>query len=233
MAKDARDRYQTMDELDQALQPFDVEAIAMTSPISQSIIPTIVSKPADPNAKTMMASAAIAGAAKLSRPTIVLTGLGLVVWMVAGVIDAAGGVLRQFKKDGDLTLAEALLLIIGSSLIALTPAIYFFVERPQEVVEQQRARPRARGRPAPDVLRERALVRTFRARPARDDERDFEAISHALERRVGRPRVRRELRGRLDHLGLFVARPFGPKTPRYQKVTSAHLRSSRSAFNNQ
>jgi hypothetical protein len=75
----------------------------------------------------MMASAAIAGDAKLSRPTIVLTGLGIVVWLVAGVIDAASGVLRQFKRDGDLTLAESLLLIIGSSLIALTPAIYFFV----------------------------------------------------------------------------------------------------------
>ncbi len=127
MAKDASDRYQTMEELDQALQPFDVDAIAMTSPISQSVMPTIVTKASDTTAKTMMASAAITGDAKLSRPTIVLTGLGLVLWMVAGVIDAAGGVLRQFKKDGDLTLAEALLLIIGSSLIAFTPAIYFFV----------------------------------------------------------------------------------------------------------
>ena len=127
MAKDASDRYQTMEELEQALAPFDVDAIAMTSPISQSIMPTIVTKASDTTAKTMMASAAIAGDAKLSRPTIVLTGLGIVLWLVAGVIDAAGGVLRQFKKDGDLTLAEALLLIIGSTLIAFTPAIYFFV----------------------------------------------------------------------------------------------------------
>jgi serine/threonine protein kinase len=127
MAKDASDRYQTMEELEQALQPFDVDAIAMTSPISKSVLPTMVSKPADPTAKTMMASAAMAGDAKLSRPTIVLTGLGLVLWMVVGVIDAGGGVLRQFKRDGDLTLAEAMLLIIGSSLIAFTPAIYFFV----------------------------------------------------------------------------------------------------------
>jgi len=127
MAKDASDRYQTMEELDQALQPFDVDAIALTSPISQSVLPTIVTKASDATAKTMMASASIAGDAKLSRPTIVLTGLGLVLWLVAGVIDAAGGVLRQFKKDGDLTLAEALLLIIGSALIAFTPAIYAFV----------------------------------------------------------------------------------------------------------
>jgi serine/threonine protein kinase len=127
MAKDASDRYQTMEELDQALQPFDVDAIAMSSPISQSVMPTIVTKASDTTAKTMMASAAIAGDAKLSRPTIVLTGLGIVLWLVAGVIDAASGVLRQFKKDGDLTLAEALLIIIGSSLIAFTPAIYFFV----------------------------------------------------------------------------------------------------------
>src|SRR5262249_44590887 len=80
MAKDASDRYQTMEELDQALQPFDVDAIALTSPISQSVMPTIVTKGADATAKTMMASASIAGDAKLSRPTIVLTGLGIVLW---------------------------------------------------------------------------------------------------------------------------------------------------------
>ena len=125
------DRFQTMEELDMALAPFDTDEITISpSPSSkgQVSIPTIVSKPADPNARTMMASsAAIGGDAKLSRPTIILTGLGMVLWLIVGVIDTASGVLRQFKRDGDLTLAESILLIVGSTLIALTPSIYFFV----------------------------------------------------------------------------------------------------------
>ncbi len=132
MAKDPADRFQSMDDLDRALVPYDVDAIALTespAPSGHVSIPTIVSKPADPNAKTMMASSETlaSGDAKLSRPTIILSGLGLVLWLVVGIVDTAAGALRSFKKDVDLTLAEALLIVIGSSLIALTPAIYFFV----------------------------------------------------------------------------------------------------------
>ncbi len=131
MAKDPSDRFQTMEDLERALAPYDVEAIAMTaSPVPGHVsLPTIVSKPADPNAKTMMASsqATVSGDAKLSRPTIILTGLGIVLWLVVGLVDTAAGVLRQFKRDADLTLAEAILILVGSSLIALTPSIYFFV----------------------------------------------------------------------------------------------------------
>ena len=132
MAKDASDRYATMEELEAALAPFDVDAIALAQAPTSSghvSVPTIVSKPADPNARTMMASSASAagGDAKLSRPTIILSGLGLVFWFIIGLIDTASGVLRQFKRDGDLTLAEALLIMIGTTLIALTPSIYFFV----------------------------------------------------------------------------------------------------------
>lgn len=128
MAKDAGDRYATMEELDLALAPFDAGsvAIAPAAPSKPGGRATIVSRP-DPNARTMMAqSAGLAGDAKLSRPTIVLAGLGCVVWLVAGVIDAAAGVLRQVRHDGNLTFVEATLLIVGSALIALTPAIFFF-----------------------------------------------------------------------------------------------------------
>src|SRR6185437_1309208 len=89
--------------------------------------PTIVSR-ADPTARTMMAQATVvSGDAKLSRPTIILSGIGLVLWLVGGVIDAASGVLRQLRHDGDLTSTEGTLLIIGSTLIALTPVVYFVV----------------------------------------------------------------------------------------------------------
>jgi len=129
MAKEAADRYATMEELDAALAPFDAGsvAIAPAAPSKPGSRATIVSR-ADPNARTMMAhSASMAGDAKLSRPTILLSGLGLVLWLVVGVVDAAGGVLRQVRHDGDLTFVESMLLIIGSALIALTPSIFFFL----------------------------------------------------------------------------------------------------------
>jgi len=128
MAKEVADRYASMEELDAALAPFDTGsvAIAPAAPSKPGSRATIVSR-ADPTARTMMAhSGSVAGDAKLSRPTIVLSGLGLVVWLVAGVVDAAGGVLRQVRHDGDLTFVEGLLLVIGSALIALTPSIFFF-----------------------------------------------------------------------------------------------------------
>ena len=128
MAKEVGDRYASMEELEAALAPFDAGAIAISpAPPSRPgnpSRPTIVSR-ADPTARTMMAVAApAAGDAKLSRPTIILSGAGLVLWLVAGVIDAAAGVLRQLRHDGDLTSVEGLLLMIGSALIALTPVIY-------------------------------------------------------------------------------------------------------------
>ncbi len=130
MAKEAADRYATMADLDAALAPFDTQGALTLTPASSpsgTLLPrraTIVSK-ADPTARTMMAQSAGMSDAKLSRPTIVLTGLGLVLWLVAGVIDTAGGVLRHLRHDGDLTFTEALLLMIGSALIALTPVIFF------------------------------------------------------------------------------------------------------------
>ncbi len=128
MAKEAADRFGSMEELEAALAPFDTGSVAIApAPASQPGLPsraTIVSR-ADPTARTMMAQASsVAGDAKLSRPTIVLSGMGLVLWLVVGVIDAASGVLRQVRHDGDLTFVEALLLMIGSGLIALTPVVY-------------------------------------------------------------------------------------------------------------
>jgi serine/threonine-protein kinase len=127
MAKEAADRYASMEELDAALAPFDAGALSLAPAASPSgaAMPTIVTK-ADPTARTMMAQSAATSDAKLSRPTIVLSGLGLVLWLVAGVIDTAGGALRHVRHDGDVTFTESLLLMIGSGLIALTPAIFFF-----------------------------------------------------------------------------------------------------------
>ena len=131
MAKELPDRFASMEELDAALAPFDAGPVAIApAPPSRPgnpSRPTIVSR-ADPTARTMMAQATVvSGDAKLSRPTIILSGIGLVSWLVGGVIDAASGVLRQLRHDGDLTSTEGILLMIGSTLIALTPVVYFVV----------------------------------------------------------------------------------------------------------
>ena len=128
MAKEVADRYATMEELDAALAPFDSQgglAMIQRATPSGSPLPTMISPKADPTARTMMAQSQSTSDAKLSRPTIVLTGLGLVLWLVAGLIDTAGGVLRHVRHDGDLTFTESVLLIIGCALIALTPVIFF------------------------------------------------------------------------------------------------------------
>jgi serine/threonine-protein kinase len=133
MAKEASDRFATMQALDDALAPFDGGPLAPTEPVGLHVageprmksLPTITK--ADATARTMIASGAGAGGATLSRPTIVLTSLGLVVWLVAGVIDAAGGALRYARHDTDMTHVEGLLLMIGSGLIALSPAVYFVI----------------------------------------------------------------------------------------------------------
>ncbi len=127
MAKDPSERYPTMQDLEEALAPFDggplVSADQPQTPAkSGSPTPAPIVN-ADPNARTMMAQGS--QAAKLSRPTIVLSGLGLVLWLVAGVIDAAGGALRYARHDADVTSVEGLLIMIGSGLLAISPAIYF------------------------------------------------------------------------------------------------------------
>jgi serine/threonine protein kinase len=128
MAKEPADRYATMEELYDALVGFDgvEDVVSSAADATQSKQPTITTK-ADPNARTMMASGASFSDAKMSRPTIVLTGLGLVLWLVAGMIDAATGALRYIKHDADITSVESTLLAILTPLVAITPAIYFFL----------------------------------------------------------------------------------------------------------
>ena len=88
--------------------------------------PPALVRVADPNARTMMASSSDTEA-RMSRPTIVLSGLGLVLWLVAGMIDGAGGALRYTRHDSDVTGTEGTLIMVGCALVAISPAIYFFL----------------------------------------------------------------------------------------------------------
>ncbi len=135
MAKEPQDRFQTMEELDAALEPFDLGPIAgpTTKDTATRRGPTVISPRAgagaDPTARTMIAANAAAGggAAKLSRPTIVLSTFGLTLWIACGLVDAIGGLVRA-TRDGDLTSTEVVLLMVGCGIIVLLGAAYFAVQ---------------------------------------------------------------------------------------------------------
>jgi serine/threonine-protein kinase len=141
MAKDPRDRYQTMTELDNALAPFEL-VNAPQSEAMQSIMKkaegTVVSAPMaaktglesfQSGARTLMAASGTsqerdAREARLARPLIVGFSLAIAVWFVGGIVDALGGTVR-WARGGDLTLTESILLVVGSGFLAMTPAVLF------------------------------------------------------------------------------------------------------------
>jgi serine/threonine-protein kinase len=145
MAKDPRDRYQTMVDLGEALAPFEL-ANAPQSEAMQSILKrgngTIVSPSAggsgggglrldgfEAGARTMMAASGTsqerdAREARLARPLIIGFSLAIAVWFVGGFVGALGGTVR-WVRGGDLTITESILLVLGSGFLAMTPAVLF------------------------------------------------------------------------------------------------------------
>ncbi len=139
MAKNPADRFQTMIELDAALDPFDAGTLAASAPLQallkKSDGATIVKAAqinADPTARTMMARDGQSGAtvisssgeARMARPTIVGTSFALFLWLVGGFVDGLGGILR-YLHQGDLTLTESVLIIAGCLLAAASPVVFF------------------------------------------------------------------------------------------------------------
>ncbi|WP_394848065.1 serine/threonine protein kinase [Pendulispora brunnea] len=153
MQKDPRERYQSMVDLDVALAPFD--AGAFSSPEMQTILRkgdgAVIGhgNPHDPSARTMRAALgslpgptsgtgslpaiskealdameATSSAAQYARPTIVTMTITLVVWFIGGVSGALGGTIRYFRP-GDITGTEAVMLIVGTALLAITPTALF------------------------------------------------------------------------------------------------------------
>jgi serine/threonine-protein kinase len=145
MAKDARERYQTTAELDQALLPFDVAASHPASSMllagpAAGVSPEPTARGFEATARTMMAGigggptgANLAQAeARRARPTIVVVGSGLGLFVVGGAVDALGGIVRYLHAM-ELTLTEATLLIFGVAFIVATPGI-IFVLRVRKIV---------------------------------------------------------------------------------------------------
>lgn len=132
MAKEARDRFQTMDELDRALAAFD-DAGTGAAMVPRRKPPTDTPMAVDASsaqrafavAKRMFASDTpvpqqSAALARAARPTITVTSVVLGSWLVGGTTAALAGLVRVLH-DGEITLTESVLLVVGCLFAAATP----------------------------------------------------------------------------------------------------------------
>lgn len=138
MAKDANDRYATMAELEKALATFLGQSpVAIPSghglhPLPSSGSPESERAPsrALDLAQAFMGGESLAPAAqshqlaRSARPTIVITSGALGAWLIGGTVAALAGLVRALH-DGEVTLTESLLLVVGCLFAAATPiALY-------------------------------------------------------------------------------------------------------------
>ena len=131
MAKDPRERYQTMADLDAALLPFDtVPALVTFGGGDAAAAPGSVRRSGTTQARMTAPSEpsleAQARDAKAARPTIVGLSAAIVVWFTAGFVDALGGIVR-YVRAGELTYTESILLVLGTAFLAVTPAVLFLM----------------------------------------------------------------------------------------------------------
>ena len=134
MSKDARDRHATMAELEKVLTAFDGSASSLMVPTpldGVNDIPMQGASRAFDLAKRMLGGTAVSPAAtaalaKTARPTIVVASTVLGLWLVGGATAALAGLVRVLH-DGEVTLTETTLLVVGCMFAAATPAaLYVF-----------------------------------------------------------------------------------------------------------
>jgi hypothetical protein len=138
MAKDARDRYQSMSDLERALAGFQQSMSPVSIVPRGSVEPT--PPPGEiPNLKETgarrafdLAKAALGGTsmvppapttareAKLARPVIVVTSIAIGFWFIGGTASALGGLVRVLH-DGEITVTESVLLLVGCLFATATP----------------------------------------------------------------------------------------------------------------
>jgi serine/threonine protein kinase len=141
MAKDANDRYSSMSDLEKALALFTGKS-SLAVPSGHGMIPMAVPTPPEVQrtgafdlAKAMLGNpeslappsmqlAQTGNLARTARPTIVVTSATLGAWLVGGTVAALAGLVRVLH-DGEVTLTESLLLVVGCLFAAATPiALY-------------------------------------------------------------------------------------------------------------
>ncbi len=141
MAKDVNDRYASMAELEKALAVFTGKS-SLLVPSGQSMLPHTIPTPQDAMqvsgaARAFDVAKAIIGGgahatppqqtgnlAKTARPIIIITSATLGAWLVGGTVAALAGLVRVLH-DGEITLTESLLLVVGCLFAGATPiALY-------------------------------------------------------------------------------------------------------------
>jgi serine/threonine-protein kinase len=128
MAKDVADRHQSMFELARALEGFlrasrtaiDTGAQPLLIPQAdlKDLAKTALGSPSIPPAAS--AGAAATSEAKLARPTVVGASVALGFWFVGGTVSALGGLVRVLH-NGEMTVTESVLLLVGCLFAAATP----------------------------------------------------------------------------------------------------------------
>jgi serine/threonine-protein kinase len=134
MSKEARDRYQTMAELEKALAAFEDGGRMMVHQQQQAMsdppagFPRSSTHRAFDFAKKMFATATPPGQsatlARVSRPTITLASAVLGTWLVGGTTAALAGLVRVLH-DGEITLTECVLLVVGCLFASATPVALY------------------------------------------------------------------------------------------------------------
>jgi serine/threonine-protein kinase len=128
MAKDPRERFQSMADFDAALAAFDEQRGPMISR------PDVPGAPVQPQnviegltaaaGSSVVPPAADAGGSRLSRPTIIALSVALGAWLMGGIVDALAGVVR-IAHAGELTVTECVLLLVGTLFAASTPTVLY------------------------------------------------------------------------------------------------------------
>jgi serine/threonine-protein kinase len=132
MAKNPKDRYQTMEELEHELAAFDPELLgrASTMPPPADLTPL----PTDSLAKTILSRSSARSrrsafaqtqmTARSARPGLLFfTFLGF-VWLLTNVVIATGSAIRLARGDGsELGDAEVVLSTLGAAAALITPLV--------------------------------------------------------------------------------------------------------------
>ena len=218
MAKEPRDRYQTMSELEKALAVFEDggrASMERVHPNAVSDAPHDLAKSSTHRAfdmaKRMFAMSTpppgqSATLARVSRPTITVASAVLGAWLVGGTTAALAGLVRVLH-DGEITLTECVLLVVGCLFAAATPvALYVLHVRKVIWPNSVRALQLASDLEAHRDGRARHLRRPLHHRAHRSH-RALAQLEGPRERLVGH-RALRDQRSRGDDGGRFrAARP--------------------------
>jgi serine/threonine-protein kinase len=146
MAKDANDRYSSMLELEAALAALSTISHQRSSQANLSIAPQQIAPISQSNislrnqtgsqrafdiAKAVLGSDSLAPpsqeSAKLARharPTIIVTSIAVGSWLIGSIVCALAGLVRVLH-GGEVTITEALLLVIGCLFAAATPVALY------------------------------------------------------------------------------------------------------------